>query len=145
MKQLGDTAALRKGQTKWMFAADRGRPSRAYQYNWLHCVLPEKLPTDEPLKTTMRVYAKFPPNANLTLQLQVKDLQVNDKVAVKLNGKNVNNLKLAGGGWLNANLEPSQVRFGVNQIDLQLAPATKPNEPRTATALELHVGLPRNQ
>ena len=139
LKQIGDAFVLREWQSKWMFAADRGRPQRAYQYNWLHCVLPEKLPTDEPLRTTMRVYAKMPPDAKLKLQLQVQNLQAKDKVLVTLNGKLVSNLRRSDGGWLIANIEAGQVRFGENQIDLQLKPTTMPTAPRTATALELHV------
>ena len=87
----------------------------------------------------MRVYAKMPPDAKLKLQLQVQNLQAKDKVLVTLNGKLVSNLRRSDGGWLIANIEAGQVRFGENQIDLQLKPTTMPTAPRTATALELHV------
>ncbi|MCP3694161.1 MAG: glycoside hydrolase family 18 protein, partial [Planctomycetaceae bacterium] len=45
IKELGDAATIRKRQQQVMFAVDRGRPQRAYQYNWLHCVLPAALTT----------------------------------------------------------------------------------------------------
>ena len=76
-----------------MFAVDRGRPQRSYQYNWLHCVLPEVLPEDEALKVKMKVLAKFPKGSTLKLQLHFENLRPVDVVAVKINGKAIEGLK----------------------------------------------------
>ena len=143
MQQLGDAEALRHGQRKLMFAADRGRPQRAYQYNWLHCVLPEVLPTDQPLKVTMRVFARFPQGSKLKLRLLVDKLQTDDVVAVSLNGTPVVDWSRVEANRLEAGIQADQLRFGANRIDLRLAhPTSRSSGPRTVTALELHATRP---
>ena len=139
MKQIGNPEVLRNGQRHLMFAADRGRPQRAYQYNWLHCVLPEKLATNRPLEATMRVYAKFKAKEKLTLQLHVDNMAGGDSVEVTLNGKTVSGLKRSDGNWLKAAVTGSQLRFGTNRIGLRLAESdSKSDKDRVVTALELH-------
>lgn len=140
MKQLGDPAALRHGQQRLMFAADRGRPERAYQYNWLHCVLPEALPTDGPLKVPMRVWARFSDGTKLKLRLIVDNLQSDDDLIVELNGTAVEDWTVSDGNQLEARIAAGQLHFGVNQFELRLARrSTGSAAPRTVTALELHV------
>ena len=86
LKLLGDPAVLQRQQQQLLFAADRGRPQRAYQYNWLHCVLPEKLPVDKPLEVALRAFARFPAGTDLSLQIEVDGLQPKDVLAVTCNG-----------------------------------------------------------
>ena len=139
LKQIGDPQKLRNGQPRFMFAADRGRPQRAYQYNWLHCVLPETLPTDKPLAVTMRVFPKLTSDEKLTLQLQVETLQPEDIVEVSLNGKPVTGWSRHKANWLHAEIAASRLARGKNQIGLRLAKqAAGSKDPRRALALELH-------
>ena len=143
LKQLGDPITLRAGQRRLMFAADRGRPQRSYQYNWLHCVLPASLPTDEPLRVTIRVFEAFRAGADLTLELRVENLQTDDVVAVMLNGKPVKVSRRDGAGPLTASIEPEQLRVGINQVAVRLAKRSAESAgPRTVAALELHASRP---
>ncbi len=140
MKHLGDPASLRSSQQHIMFPADRGRPQGAYQYNWLHCVLPEALPEDKPLQATIRTFEEFPENVNLRLQLRVDNLQAGDQVSVLLNGRPVTGWESAGDAALTAPVSPDLLQRGANQVDMQLvkrSPAS--DDPRVVTALELHV------
>ncbi len=140
MKQLGDSEILRRGQQYLMFAVDRGRPERAYQRNWLHCVLPETLSTDQPLEVSMRVLARFSDETKLTLRLHVDNLKSDDGVVVKLNGTSVDDWAADDGNHLQALITAEQLRFGVNQFELSLARQVADSKaPRTVTALELHV------
>lgn len=142
MKQIGDSVALRKGQPRLMFAADRGRPQRAYQYNWLHCVLPAELPTDKSLQTTMRVFAKFDDNTSLTLQIPVENLQPDDVVAVTLNGRDIGGWRRSG-NRLVAKIDGTHLTFGENRVALRLARQDSGStKPRTATAFELYAVRP---
>ncbi|MBP88216.1 MAG: hypothetical protein CMJ64_16115 [Planctomycetaceae bacterium] len=140
MKQIGDPDTLRTAQERLMFPADRGRPQRAYQYNWLHCVLPAALPDGKPVETAMRVFEEFGGSTKLTLQLQVENLQDDDEVLVTLNGKAVKGLQRYGSNRLAASIKPTQLLTGINRAALQLVKRSdKSAEPRTVTALELHV------
>ncbi|MEO2032959.1 MAG: family 10 glycosylhydrolase [Planctomycetaceae bacterium] len=140
MKLLGDPSDLLRGQQQLMFAADRGRPERSYQYNWLHCVLPAALPTNEPLTVPMRVFAEFPEAATLTVQLHIQNLEDDDDVTVHLNGKPVRGWSCGNPQRLDAEISAQQLQFGVNQFELRLAErrAGAPT-PRMVTAIELHV------
>ncbi|MDP6443862.1 MAG: family 10 glycosylhydrolase [Pirellulaceae bacterium] len=141
LKQLGDARLLQTKQRKLMFAVDRGRPQRAYQYNWLHCILPAPL-TDKPLATTMRVGVEFAKQAKLSLQFEVQNLREKDDVRVAINGTRLKIEKRAG-SRVHAIVTAEQVRRGDNRIALELAhrsPESK--QPRTVTALELHVTQP---
>ncbi len=139
MKQLGDPAALRASQRHIMFAADRGRPQRSYQYNWLHCVLPEALPLDKPLRATIRAFEQFPEGVQLTLQMQVQNLQADDEIAVRLAGQLVTGWRRDANGRLTAPVKPSLLRQGSNPVSMQLMErAATSAAPRTVTALELH-------
>ncbi len=142
LQQIGDTKELRSGQRKLMFAADRGRPQRAYQYNWLHCVLPESLPADNPLEANIRVFAKFSEGTKLTLQLQVEELQPDDDVAVTLNDRSVSGWRQRDDGWLTAQINGSQLRFGANKVGMRLNDKAESKKTRTVTALELHATQP---
>lgn len=150
LKQLGDPVSLRGQQRRLMFAADRGRPQRAYQYNWLHCVLPAPLPVDKPLRATIRVFEEFRERTKLTLELQVENLQTDDDVTVMLNGKPVKGLQQDGTNRLTAVVKPGQLRRGANQAAIRLAKrSAKSAKPRAVTALELHAtrppGKPRDE
>jgi hypothetical protein len=139
LKQLGDSNDLRREQKKLMFAADRGRPQRAYQYNWLHCVLPEALPTNRKLTVTMRVFAKFQQQSRLQLQLHVDNLKADDVVTVHLNGKAVEGWTATAGKRLDSWIKADQLRFGANRLELQLTKQSADSAaPRVVTALELH-------
>ncbi|MFP6761999.1 MAG: hypothetical protein VB858_00225, partial [Planctomycetaceae bacterium] len=139
LKQLGDARTLRTHQQRIMFATDRGRPQRAYQYNWLHCVLPESLPMDRPLETSMRVFATFQPETELTLKVQVLGLQQEDEVTVTVNRKPVTGWKRGGEDWLQARVQRAILRTGENHIGLQLSRRDRRSDAsRTVAALELH-------
>ena len=144
LKQLGDPKALRAGQSRLMFAADRGRPQRAYQYNWMHCVLPDTLQGTKPLQPTIRVFERFGKEAELKLQLEVEHLQDNDRVAVMLNGKPVKSWQRDGANKLTARIKSSQLRFGLNRTSLRLVRKTEPPKPQLplVTALEVHAVRP---
>ena len=142
LKLLGDPAVLQRQQQQLLFAADRGRPQRAYQYNWLHCVLPEKLPVDKPLEVALRAFARFPERTELSLQIEVDGLQSEDMLAVTCNGTPITGWQRSK-GRLQAKIGAAQLRFGVNRGGLQLVPpATGAATPRTVTALELHATQP---
>jgi hypothetical protein len=139
MKQMGDPEALRASQKHMMFPADRGRPQPCYQYNWLHCVLPEAMPVDKPLRAAIRTFENFPADARLTLQLQVDNLQAHDEIAVHLNGQPVAGWQRDGSDRLRAAVAPELIQQGSNQVDMQLTRQSSASEsPRTVTALELH-------
>lgn len=139
LKQIGEPQKLRNGQPRLMFAADRGRPQRAYQYNWLHCVLPETLPTDKPLAVAMRVFPKLTGSEKLTLKLQVENLQPEDIIDISLNGKPVTSWSRHKANWLHAEIAASRLTRGGNAFGLRLAKqAAGSTNPRRALALELH-------
>ena len=146
LKQIGDPKLLLANRRELMFVADRGRPQRAYQYNWMNCVLPEALPTDDALAVSFRVGAdltKQPAGLTATLQMAVDNLQPDDVVEVSLNNKPVKGLKLSKAGLLIASLSPKQLSAGENQATLKLArQSSKSDKPRTVTALEVHVKNP---
>lgn len=143
MKQLGDPKSLRAGQKRLMFPADRGRPQRAYQYNWLHCVLPAALPDGKPVETPIRVFELFRESTKLTLQLEVENLQPDDRVVVKLNSRTIKELRHDGGTRLSASLASGQIVSGVNRVAIQLVDRSDQSDnPRTVTALELHAERP---
>lgn len=143
LKQIGDPAILGKSQKKVMFAVDRGRPQRAYQYNWLHCILPEALSIDQPLEVSLRVYQELSKDANLTMRLLVDELEADDAVAVTLNKSPILNWKKVAPNRLESNIRTSQLRIGKNSIQLQLTSRSdKSTKPRTVTAVELHVIQP---
>jgi hypothetical protein len=140
MKLIGDPETLRAGQKRLMFPADRGRPQRSYQYNWLHCVLPAELSDSKPVETEMRVFEDFSEGTKLTLELEVQNLQAGDEVSVLFNGQPVTELKHDGDNRLQAMIKSSQLRQGNNHAALQLVKRSdKSAQPRTVTALELHV------
>ena len=140
LKQIGDVNALRSGQRRVMFAADRGRPQRAYQYNWLHCVLPAPLSTEKPLQVTIRSYDTFSENAQLKLEMEVENLQADDEIVVVLNGQTLKNWRREGAKRLLTTVKAGQLRDGNNQASLQLRrQSANSSQPRTVTALELHV------
>jgi hypothetical protein len=142
LKQLGSPDTLRAGQSYWMFAADRGRPQRAYQYNWLHCVLPAALPSGKGLQATIRVGEQLPDDAQITMQMLVENLQPNDVLAVTLNGVSIEYLVEDKPGRLVAAVEPGILKPGHNQAVLKMkSRSDASDQPRTITALELHVRL----
>ena len=146
MKQLGDPKLLREKQKHLMFAADRGRPAREYPHNWMHCVLPAELSTDESLRTSIRVgedLRKALATPKVTLRLRVENLQQDDSVEVVLNGKPVQGLKRTAANLLTAPLKPNQLAQGKNQVTLKLSRhSATSTKPRTVTALEIVVVLP---
>mgnify|MGYP006969412677 FL=1 len=138
VKQIGDPEELLRSQQQLMFAADRGRPQRAYQYNWLHCILPATLPTEDPLAVTMRVFAELSSERELKLRLAVDNLQDDDKVAVTLNATPVTGGSRTERGLLKAVITVDQLRVGDNEFELHLVnQAATSDQPRTVTALEL--------
>lgn len=140
MKQLGEPSNLRANARHILFAADRGRPESAYQYNWLHCVLPEALPVDKPLSATIRVLETFSEQVQLQLQIEVKNLQADDEISVQLNGQRVNGWQRVGGGRLQAPIAPATLRPGPNRVNMQLVQRSpKSKDDRIVGALELHV------
>jgi hypothetical protein len=140
LTQVGDLKVLRSGQRQLMFAVDRGRPQRAYQYNWLHCVLPAALTTSKPLQVTLRAYDRFAKKDRLRLEMEVENLQAEDQVRVQLNGSPVKGWSRQGAKRLVATVSAGQLRFGQNQVRIQLVKqSAKSAAARTVTAFELHV------
>ena len=140
IKQLGDAATIRKRQQQVMFAVDRGRPQRAYQYNWLHCVLPAALTTGKPLQVTLRAYDRFVKKDQLRLEVEVENLQAEDQVSVQLNGSPVKGWSRQGPKRLVAIVQAAQLKYGNNELTLGLLnQSEKSAAPRMATAFELHV------
>lgn len=139
MKQLGDPASLRAHQRHIMFPADRGRPQGAYQYNWLHCVLPEVLPEDKPLQATIRAWESFSEKVKLHLQLEVQDLHADDEISVQLNGQPVRDWRMLETGRLAAPVALDALHLGANKVDMRLVKrSSKSKVDRIVTALELH-------
>ncbi|MCP4814530.1 MAG: hypothetical protein GY888_18625, partial [Planctomycetaceae bacterium] len=140
LKQLGDVNTLRRQRQQVMFAVDRGRPQRAYQYNWLHCILPAALTTGKPLQVTLRAYDRFVKKDQLQLEVEVENLHAEDQVSVQLNGKPVQGWSRQGPKRLVANVQAAQLKYGNNQVTIGLLKQSdKVAAPRTATAFELHV------
>ena len=140
MKQLGEPASLRTNGRHIIFAADRGRPTSAYQYNWLHCVLPEVLPADKALEATLRVLETFSEQVQLHLQIEVKNLQADDEISVQLNGQPVSDWQRVGGDRLQAPIAPATLRPGSNKVQMWLAQrSSQSKDDRVVNALELHV------
>ena len=140
LKQLGSPAALR-ARPGVMFAADRGRPQRPYQYNWLHCVLPEALPEGRPLQATIRVGSKL--NSKVTVEMQVDNLQIDDLVELSLNGNPLKGLKRVQTNRLSTTMDAASLRIGVNEAVIRLAKRSGMSaKPRVVSALELHAVRP---
>ncbi len=143
LKQLGDPQMLRSERRHWMFAADRGRPQRAYQYNWLNCVLPEMLPTDDALRVTLLVgedWAKATDLVSAELRVAVDAVVPDDVIEVTLNGQPVTGIKATDDGFVAASLNLKLLKQGRNAVTLKLAErAAGSDSSRTVTALELHV------
>ena len=140
MKQLGEPASLRTNGRHIIFAADRGRPTSAYQYNWLHCVLPEVLPADKALEATLRVLETFSEQVQLHLQIEVKNLQADDEISVQLNGQPVSDWQRVSSDRLQAPIAPATLRPGSNKVQMRLAQrSSQSKDDRVVNALELHV------
>ena len=123
-----------------MLEVDRGRPQRAYQYNWLHCVLPAALTTGKPLQVTLRAYDRFVEKDQLRLEVEVENLQAEDQVSVQLNGSPVKGWSRQGPKRLVAIVQAAQLKYGNNELTLGLRKQSeKSAAPRMATAFELHV------
>ncbi len=143
LKQIGDPAILRARQQHLMFAADRGLPPRDNPYSRLHCTLPATVTEDKPLMTKIRISEEFHDDVNITLQLEVANLQADDKFTVTLNNHPVRGLKHDKANRLVASIVPGSLRAGFNETVVQLAKRSGESEkPRTVTALELHVSRP---
>jgi hypothetical protein len=140
LKQLGNPATLRAQQKRLMFAADRGRPPRDNPYSRLHCILPAPL-TDDALKVSIRVGEKL--RGEVTVELQVDNLNAGDVVELSLNGRPVKYLKQVKPNRLAAVVDAANLRVGTNEAVMRLVkrPAKSP-KPRTVTALELQVAGP---
>ena len=143
LKHIGKRNMIRASQKQLMFAADRGRPQRAYQYNWLHCVLPAALSDKKPLKVNMRVYEPFQKTSKISLQIEVANLHVDDKVVIKLNGKPIDGLRRIKPDRLSASVNRALLKYGANMAALRLdARSAKSTKPRIVTAFELHSKRP---
>jgi len=137
---LGDARALRAGQKRLMYAADRGQPQGAYQNNWLHCVLPAELVDDQALQAVIRVSHPFAGDTDITLQMEVENLQDGDLVSVTVNGRSVEGLRQSAENRITGSLAAEAVRPGANEAVMRLVKRSVVSaEPRTVTALELHV------
>jgi hypothetical protein len=143
LQQLGDPNVLRRKQTRLMFAADRGRPERSYQYNWLHCILPAPLPTDGFLDVAIRVgedVSQRVKPTSLELRVTVDNLDPTDVIQVTINDQPVPALSRSDDGALVASVRPAVLTQGVNRVSLRLPQLSERSEaPRTVTAVELHV------
>lgn len=143
MKQLGDPGTLRAQQKHLMFAADRGRPSKSYPHNWMHCVLPAELPADKALEVSIQVGEEFSKRSavpSITLKLHIDNLHADDQVEVLLNGKPLTQLKSTGEGVLTASLQPNELLQGRNITSLRLSHVSaKLKKTRMITALEIDV------
>jgi glycosyl hydrolase family 10 len=142
LKQIGDPRAL-QSRKQLMFAAERGRPQRAYQYNWLNSVLPAPLPSGDLLRVSIMVGGDFRGAGDRTsfkLQLAITNLLADDVIEATLNGKPLSGLKSTGKGSATAMFKAAQLKQGRNAITLKLAgSSTEATKPRTVTALEIHV------
>lgn len=143
LDQLGSPAALRRGNPRLMFAVDRGRPAGEYPNNWLHCVLPEPLTINKPLRLRLRVgddLGQSPAGTRLTIQVEIDNLQPDDHLILSLGSRAISDWKSAGKNRLEASIESQDVRRGENRIRLELKrQATSSDQPRIARAVELHV------
>jgi len=76
----------------------------------------------------------------ITLELAVNNLQADDDVEISINGQRIREIRPDGNGRLKAPLDPKQLLQGKNQALLKLAQrSAKSDQPRTVTALEIHV------
>lgn len=143
LDRLGDPARLRAGESRLMFAVDRGRPAGEYPHNWLHCVLPETLVPHKSLALRLRVgedLARTAAAATITLQVQVDHLQAGDRIAVSIGGKPITAWTPAGKDRLQAGVEARLLKQGDNRVSLALTRrADSSKKPRIARAVELHV------
>jgi hypothetical protein len=141
LKELGDPRALSR-HSPLMFAADRGRPERPYQYNWLHCVLPAELPLSKPVEFTMRIGTSLAKRGTDTsaLRLAIEGLHPADQLRVEFNGHPVRVLDRSQGGIISAQVAVAQTRLGVNGVKVTLTERSGgAKAPRTLTAAELQV------
>jgi hypothetical protein len=141
LKELGDPRALSR-HTPLMFAADRGRPERAYQYNWLHCVLPVELPLNKPIEFTMRIGTSLAErkNAVAALRLAIEGLQAADQLRIELNGRPLGVLDRSQAGIVTAQVAPAQTSLGRNTVIVTLTErSAEAKAPRTLTGAGLHV------
>ncbi len=140
LKQLGDAETLRRQRKQLMFAVDRGQPNRDYPNNWLHCVLPAALSADKPLQVTLRAYDRAAKQDRLRLEIEVENLQAEDKLSVQLNGIAVKDWNRQGAKRLVATISSAQLKYGNNKVTLGLLKqSAKSSAARTVNAFELHV------
>lgn len=142
LKRLGDPQALLSGSRRLMFAADRGRPDRAYHHNWMHCVLPAPLVLDQPVAFTIRIGGTFEQtdDVRLTLRLAVASLQMDDDLRVELNGQPLDGVARDGAEALIAQLAPEALSLGPNKLVVTCTRlAATSQEPRILGAAEVHV------
>ena len=143
LHHLGNPAALRRANTGLMFAVDRGRPAGEYPSNWLHCVLPAPLVLNKPLALRLRVgedLGQSPAGTRLTIQVEIDQLQADDRLLLSLGERSISDWKPAGKNRLEASIESQDVQRGENRIRLELKrQAASSNQPRIARAVELHV------
>jgi len=143
LHHIGNPNALRQANPRLMFAVDRGRPAGEYPNNWLHCVLPAPLETNRPLALRLRVgedLAKTPAGTRLTVQVEIDNLQEDDRLVLILGKHALSHWKPAGKNRLEASIEATALRRGDNRIRLELKrQAASSKKTRIARAVELHV------
>ena len=143
LDHLGNPQSLRLANPRLMFAVDRGRPAGEYPNNWLHCVLPATLKTNQPLALRLRVgedLRRVPAGTRLSVQVEIDNLQDDDQPVLSLGTLTISDWKPAGKNRLEASIKAQAVRQGENRIRLELKrQSASSKKPRIARAVELHV------
>lgn len=140
LTRLGDPAAIVAGASELMFAADRGRPDRAYQHNWMRCVLPAELGIHEPVAGEVRA---APPESTdgdwrWTLRLTVDRLQAGDELRVEWNGRTLTDVVVDETGALSATLSGDDLGATNRLVVTAQALAAGVPEARVLSAAEIH-------
>ena len=118
LNEIDDPESLR-GKNK-RFAADRGRPTRVYPHNWMHCVLPVRLEAGNWAGVSIMVGEDFtepPAPERIELIVDCEELSDEDLVGANLNRQSVGAPRRVG-PIIKFELTPDQLETGRNQVQL---------------------------
>lgn len=139
LREIADPNAILASGQELMFVADRGRPQRAYHFNWMHCVLPTAIEPTTPIDFVIRTPDLAGVNRSAKLAISIDGSTQLDQIQVDFN-----NQDLGASAWRDGIFEMpvslKEIKGGANKVRVRLLnrDMNSPSE-RRITAAEIHV------
>ena len=134
LREIDDPGAMR-GQDK-LFAADRGRPTKFYPHNWMHCILPLTLAAGEQAEVSIMVGEDLnlsPAPKQIVFRVGLDESTTDYILEIQLNHTPLLDLTDADSN-LSCCLKPEQLITGRNQVKISVSEGEV-----KVSAIEIHV------